>query len=308
MSESFPNNMSDLLLGSSLHLASCVEILRTDSVAFRYTDHDHELVIGGNAYKPNGAYRMSAAEKRGGFRGGNAEFNGVFTDGDITHQDLVAGRFREAKITHLIIDYRYPWLGAFFSNVYWIESLTFDHEKWNAEISGLSSFLRKPVGDVYGRTCRHNLGDAGCKYNIDGDMVSKTVTLEYADQRYEKFRFAQSGGLGDGYYNFGRILWTSGDNAGIEAEVKTHENPGGGPQQNIVLAYPMPFTIDLNDGFNIWPGCSKTIETCLTKFNNVVNFGGFPTIPGIDRMLQGPDVAGRDEGLFAKFRDLFRGG
>jgi hypothetical protein len=37
----------------------------------------------------------------------------------------------------------------------------------------------------------------------------------------------------------------------------------------------------------VWEGCDRTIDTCKKKFNNVINFGGFPGIIGTDK-LTGP--------------------
>jgi hypothetical protein len=33
------------------------------------------------------------------------------------------------------------------------------------------------------------------------------------------------------------------------------------------------------DTFTAYPGCDKTQNTCTSKFNNLVNFGGFPYVP-----------------------------
>ncbi len=36
------------------------------------------------------------------------------------------------------------------------------------------------------------------------------------------------------------------------------------------------------DGGTAVAGCRKTLATCKSKFGNVVNFRGFPHIPGVD--------------------------
>jgi len=38
--------------------------------------------------------------------------------------------------------------------------------------------------------------------------------------------------------------------------------------------------------YSLTKGCDKTITTCFSRFNNVVNFRGEPLVPGLDRMLE----------------------
>ena len=40
------------------------------------------------------------------------------------------------------------------------------------------------------------------------------------------------------------------------------------------------------DGFVIRAGCDKRLETCRDRFANVLNFRGFPNIPGQDAVLR----------------------
>jgi uncharacterized phage protein (TIGR02218 family) len=47
----------------------------------------------------------------------------------------------------------------------------------------------------------------------------------------------------------------------------------------------MPRPIQAGDTFSITAGCDKRFETCRDRFSNVVNFGGFPHMPGNDFAL-----------------------
>ena len=33
-------------------------------------------------------------------------------------------------------------------------------------------------------------------------------------------------------------------------------------------------------------GCDKVAATCRVKFSNLLNFGGFPFVPGIDTLME----------------------
>ena len=43
-------------------------------------------------------------------------------------------------------------------------------------------------------------------------------------------------------------------------------------------------------------GCNKQLETCRLKFNNIVNFQGFPDLPGEDWVLAVPKTSGPNTG------------
>ena len=87
------------------------------------------------------------------------------------------------------------------------------------------------------------------------------------------------------FFTAGKVTWQTGANAGLSKEIKTHATGG-----NILLQEPMPCTVAVGDTFTIYAGCLKRYdEDCgPAKFNNQVNFRGFPKLPGNDAMLRGP--------------------
>jgi len=88
------------------------------------------------------------------------------------------------------------------------------------------------------------------------------------------------GGITSGYFDNGVLTWTSGANNGLKMEVRGYV-PG-----QITLFQPMPYAIVIGDGYTMHAGCDKTSNTCLNRFNNIVNFRGFPFLPGIDQLAQ----------------------
>jgi uncharacterized phage protein (TIGR02218 family) len=51
------------------------------------------------------------------------------------------------------------------------------------------------------------------------------------------------------------------------------------------LFLPMGDSIAIGDTGTAVAGCDKSFATCRDVFNNVVNFRGFPSIPGNDRLF-----------------------
>lgn len=103
---------------------------------------------------------------------------------------------------------------------------------------------------------------------VAGTPVSGTVSYSYAK---------------GGFFEGGKLLWTSGLNAGLSKEVKTFMQGG-----NVTLQEPMPYAISSGDIFTIWTGCLKRAkEDCKTKFDNLLRFRGFKDLPGQDEMFKG---------------------
>jgi uncharacterized phage protein (TIGR02218 family) len=50
----------------------------------------------------------------------------------------------------------------------------------------------------------------------------------------------------------------------------------------------MPEPVAAGDSFTVTAGCDKQFQTCHDRFNNVVNFRGFPHIPGNDFVISYP--------------------
>jgi hypothetical protein len=88
------------------------------------------------------------------------------------------------------------------------------------------------------------------------------------------------------YLDQGTIVWITGYNAGVACELKTYDIN----TTSVVLWLGMLFPITAGDTFFYYPGCDKKRETCLQKFNNMLNFRAEPDVPGLDRMLGYPDA------------------
>lgn len=48
----------------------------------------------------------------------------------------------------------------------------------------------------------------------------------------------------------------------------------------------LPFRSILGETVTAFQGCDHSVQTCKTKFSNVVNFGGFPLVPGTNPFSQ----------------------
>ena len=90
----------------------------------------------------------------------------------------------------------------------------------------------------------------------------------------------------DAWFAGGALTFETGANAGRSMEVKNWVQSGG----QIELFLPMGYAIEVGDTFRIHPGCDKRLDTCIDRFDNVLNFRGEPYVPGQDAMMSYPDA------------------
>jgi uncharacterized phage protein (TIGR02218 family) len=116
--------------------------------------------------------------------------------------------------------------------------------------------------------CLNTLFDAGCGLSASAFVVAGTVHTGSNGNTLVT-------GLSnpDGYFDRGRVVFTSGPMTGKAALVKSYV---GGTAS---FSGPLPYVPTVGDTFNIYPGCDKTSATCTAKFSNLVNFAGFPFVP-----------------------------
>lgn len=122
--------------------------------------------------------------------------------------------------------------------------------------------------NLYAPNCQHVLYDSGCTLLRSAFTVNGTVGSNPTDSFIP---WASS----TADYAQGKIVFTSGPNAGISATIKGATNAG------LTLAYPLLVMPEAGDNFEASFGCDHTMKTCEKRFNNLRNFRGFPFIPPV---------------------------
>lgn len=290
----FPS-INGLLSQKTHRFATLWRIERTDGIKLLFTDHDaalnfnylQALAIPGTGsigtdevYTPIGGISSSAKQKQAGMQDSNIDLKGVIDSAAITQADLQFGRYRDAKVIEILTDWKHPTMGAFQINTYYITALTNTKEYWQATVSALPIWLRRANGWVYSHACRYDLFDKNCTLNKASFAVSGSVTTVINDRR----TFTSTGLANPiGYFAYGYIVWNSGFNVGLSTDIKNHSI-----LHQIELQLNTPGPIFVGDTFTAYPGCDKLKGTCLTKFSNLINFGGYPYLPGNDKVIRGP--------------------
>jgi uncharacterized phage protein (TIGR02218 family) len=150
-----------------------------------------------------------------------------------------------------------------------------------AELRGMAQKLQMTVGEVYTPDCSADLGDSRCGVDLASLEESGSVTSVVGVTTFET-SLAQA----TGWYDGGELTWTSGANAGQTVAVRHWD----GDVSTLSVFLPAVYAVEVGDAFTIRPGCDKNFATCKAKFDNAINFRGFPHVPGNDQILRYPDA------------------
>ena len=131
--------------------------------------------------------------------------------------------------------------------------------------SVFTSLKRAGLRPRYETLCRHEVFDAGCRLN-EADYLYEETIVEKIDNH--TFRIGTIGTAPDGYYTAGLITFADGSTRLIIKQVGHKITISRGSTE-----------VNVGEPVKLLPGCDKARETCRDKFDNVVNFGGWPFIP-----------------------------
>ena len=134
--------------------------------------------------------------------------------------------------------------------------------------------LEQPVPSVFFQAqCNHKLFDARCALAANSFRVitspntvsGATVTVDSTD------------GQPNGTFKAGEIVRVSDGERRLITD-----------QIGNVLTLNFPFkNLNVGDSVELYYGCDRADTTCRDKFSNIINFGGFNTIPSVNVFEEG---------------------
>lgn len=130
-----------------------------------------------------------------------------------------------------------------------------------------TSIRRLGLRKQYSRSCSHVLYGSKCSVNnvafkLEASVIglsANTITVAGVDSN------------GDNYYSGGYVEWdyqSRVEKKMILRQIGSTLTLGG-----------LPLGLVGGATVKVFPGCDHTLATCSTKYNNKLNYGGFPWIP-----------------------------
>lgn len=151
-------------------------------------------------------------------------------------------------------------------------------QMFSSELLGLAKKLEKPLTRTYTAACPAILGDSECGVSLAGYTI--TGTIESVDASGLVITDTANITEAINTYAYGLITMTSGDSSGYSMEVKSST------VGTVTLQQRLPYGVAASDTYSLIQGCDKSLATCRDTFSNVVNFQGFPHMPGMDKVIQ----------------------
>ena len=266
-------------------------VTRSDGVTLGFTDHDRDLTFDGISFRADTGLSAQAIEQSTGLSVDNTEAIGTLTDTAITEADIIAGRYDGAEVRFWIVNWAdtSERLLRFRGS---IGEMRRNGPEFRAELRGLAEALNQPQGRVFQRACAATLGDAACGVDLNTPAF-RIETPAYAVKRNRVF-WTDPLPQAERWFEKGRLTVMSGAATGLSGLIKA--NRIDGPRHLIELWQPLGAEVAAGDLIRLEAGCDKRMATCQAKFDNLLNFRGFPDIPGEDWLVSTPRRSGSNDG------------
>jgi len=270
----------------------CWLVRRSDGTQYGFTDHDRDLSFDGIVFRADTGLTALAVQQSTGLSVDNTEAIGALSDVSIHEQDIEAGRLDGATVMAWLVN----WTDVAMRGLQFrgsIGELRRVSGAFYAELRGLTEALNRPVGRAYQKPCTAVLGDADCAFDLTATGYADERAVETAEDA-RVFRWPDLPGFETGWFSRGRLRVLSGPAAGLWGAIKRDVADSGG--RMIELWEPVRSDVRPGDMVRLEAGCDKRMDTCRLKFDNLINFQGFPDIPGEDWFMSVPKRSGVNTG------------
>jgi uncharacterized phage protein (TIGR02218 family) len=287
-----PSGLTAAIDSGAASLATAWILTRSDGVKLGFTDHDRDITVEGVACAAATGWTAGAAETDLWLKAGTATATGALDSAALTEADIAAGRYDGAGVEAWRLDWTAPenavllWRGT-------IARLVRTGSAFTAEIEGPLWLLERAAGRTYGKLCDAVLGDARCAADVSGPAFNGAGAVASPNDG-RRLLVTGLDAFSVAWFAGGRLTWSTGANAGAVQTVASHLVGETGVVLVLEEAALQP--VAAGDGFAIRAGCDKRFSTCLSKFANIMNFQGFPDIPGDDFLAVNAATSPRNDG------------
>lgn len=250
-------------------------LTRRDGVRVGFTDHDAPLEAVGVVCEPARALEAGEMELSSDLTPDVASLRGAIDSEALSEADLAAGLWDGALVDIFAVDWGEPSIAvSLFTGR--LGEVTRSDAAFEAEVRGLQAPLAAPSGRTLSQRCDAQLGDGRCTVALAPHTVSASI-LALIDER--TLSVSGLSAKATGWADFGLVRLAGG----IVRSVRAHRAPG-----TLALDDPLPAGVAPGHLIEVIAGCDKAAATCQGKFQNILNFQGFPHMPGNDAIAAGP--------------------
>ena len=276
-------------LASSTHTrARMVRIDLKDGSTIAVTDHDRAPVFdlgdGSATYSPRTGIIASDLALSTGFDSDDVEISGPIVETateawHVTRAAVLGGRFDDATVRFFEVNWASLGSGAIRLMKGFVAKSDVEGSKFKLTVHSEISRFKQEIGRTITAYCDADFGDSRCGYAVT--PVAATVTsVTDATQ----FTVSFTGTYADDYFNQGTVTFTSGALNGTRP-IEIFDWSAAGQVALFMEAAEAP---EVGDTLDLRQGCGKTRDACMA-YDNIINFRGFPDVPGTDQVLRYPN-------------------
>jgi uncharacterized phage protein (TIGR02218 family) len=256
-------------------------LTRRDGTVMRFAALDVDVTYGGQTFLAAAPFETSASELVRTLSPGQVEVAGLIDHDTISPTDILNGLFDGARVEVFRVNWSSPAGGAEVLTAGVLGAVSTGDLRFEAEAETPAALLRNQVTGTVTPACRWTFGDSRCGVNLATVTESHSITAVASRKQFTASGFGQPAG----WANRGKLVFTSGPNAGAERDIRSHASGGV-----ITLWEDLAVTPTVGDGFDITAGCNRTTARCIELQGNLLNFGGYPQVKGDDSASRYPDA------------------
>jgi uncharacterized phage protein (TIGR02218 family) len=251
------------------NIATCWKIILKNKKILYFTDADQDISLHQELYLSGYYFTPGAIFSSNELAQDNFTVSGTIDDKFISAKAILSGDFEQSYTELFLVDLSQEKSKKIILKTGWFGSIKYSKNKFTVEILSLGSKTTNNIGKSYCSSCRADFGDIYCKinkekYSIKGEVSALDKVNSFVD--YSRIE-------ADDYFSNSVLLFNSGSQQNY--------------QYNILNFYSGKITLDsvalldiqIGDQYTIFIGCDKSLNTCINKFNNALNFRGEPYIP-----------------------------
>lgn len=256
-------------------MITCWRIALTNGENLFFTDSDQNIFfqeeeyIAGSNFTPNSIINSNELGQD------NFTITGIIDNKFFTKENILNGNLSNAYIEIFLLNLTHNLLEKTILKTGWLGEIRLSNNSFTIEISSIGIKTNNLIGKCYSSSCRAEFGDRFCQkkredYSYLGKISSTLGKNSFIDNdRAEP----------DNFFDNGTLIFNSGKYQNKKYNVISFHN------KIIYLDSNINLKLIKGDIYRITIDCDKSLETCINKFNNVLNFRGEPYIPGKYKLL-----------------------
>lgn len=257
------------LSGEEVTRCYMIEMNNGITPVVRLTDYDQDQTVV-NTFVHSPGFSVTKFTVANGGRPAGLDFNLPFDgDGPLYSDDIKRGVWRGATITIWLADFTNPSDREILISGFVGKTGYSDRLAGSIEIITKGDALADIILPTAQPKCWYQLGRGLCPVDI-GPLTSTATVATVTNNA--NFTITTAGARD---YTHGKAIFTSGDNAGAEDNIRLWV-PGTG---TVHMVTGFPFDIQVGDTLTISPGCKQDRADCA-RYGAINSFPGLDHTPG----------------------------